>query len=341
MSDTINEQQSTINNMTKIIDDLQKELTNSKVKNPVAEPRTSPITFLEVTKRDAEQRRGVPPLSNIVRKAPAVHQLHLKLDASIPAKKLSFKEICEVQNKIEKTLPADKKNFVVSKFRAAKKGGMVLHFESKTECDKALKTFNEQSTALGLQASEIKVNPRLLVKNIPATFSKEEIFAAISQKIDFLTCQMQEDVPCLRIVTLLKNSNRPDFQSVVFEAQPEVHSFFLKEKKVTIGLCRYDITEHIHTLQCSRCMKYGHHITECKAVAPNCGVCAKKHLTQTCPHFNNVERPRQVTERRCINCDNSPRHCNAAHTHAAIDKKICPVSQEHEFSRRQLINHVC
>ena len=95
---------------------------------------------------------------------------------------------------------------------------MVLNFETKSDCDKAMKTFNEQSTVLGLQASEIKVKPRLLVKNIPTTFSKEEILAAAIQRNDKLSNLLEEDVSGLKVVTLLKNHNRPDIQSVVFEA---------------------------------------------------------------------------------------------------------------------------
>jgi hypothetical protein len=341
LSAAVHDQQIIIHNMSKELEEFRKKRALDNQQGPSLSPRSQPATFLEAAARDVQPRRVVPLQSNIIRNAPAVHQLHLKIDSQIPAKKLSFKEISELQNKIEKTLPSEKKNFVVSKIRAGNKGGMVLNFETKSDCDKAMKTFNEQSTVLGLQASEIKVKPRLLVKNIPTTFSKEEILAAAIQRNDKLSNLLEEDVSGLKVVTLLKNHNRPDIQSVVFEATPKVHSFFLNEKKITIGMCRYDITEHVHSLQCSRCMKYGHHFSECKATAPNCGVCAKKHQTQSCPHFNSVERPRNVTERRCVNCDNSPLHCNAAQTHAAIDKKICPVSQAYELSRRQLIAHVC
>ena len=341
LSATIQEQQNMITNMSKTIEHLQKDLMTSKRQSPIILPQAQPTTFLEAAARDVQPRRAVSSKKNTVSITPAIHQLHPKLDVQIPAKKLSFKEICEIQHKIEKSLPADKKNFVVSKFRAAKKGGMVLNFDSQTDCDKALKNINDQSFILGLQASEIKLRPRLLAKNIPVIFTKEEILAAASQKLEVLSSSMEDEKPGLRIVTVLKNSNRPDIQSVVFEATPKAHSFFLTEKKITIGMCRYDITEHVHMLQCSHCMKYGHHSTECKALTPNCGVCAKKHLTQSCPHFNSTERPRHVLERRCVDCDNSQQHRNVAHTHAAIDKKFCPVSQSHELSRRQLISHVC
>ena len=132
---------------------------------------------------------------------------------------------------------------------------------------------------MSLQASEIKIRPRLLAKNIPVIFTQEEILAAASQKIEVMSSTMEEENPGLRIVTVLKNHNFPVIQSVIFEATPKAHSFFLNEKKITIGMCRFDSTEHVHMLQCSRCMKHGHHLTESKAPTPNCGVSAKKRPT--------------------------------------------------------------
>ena len=89
---------------------------------------------------------------------------------------------------------------------------MVLNFDSQTDCDKALKNINDQTNILGLQASEIKVRRRLLVKNLPATFSKEKILATAIQRNENLSNLLKDNVSKIRIGNLPKNHNRPDIQ---------------------------------------------------------------------------------------------------------------------------------
>ena len=84
-----------------------------------------------------------------------------------------------VQRKIEASVPPLNESFVINKIRSARKGGVVLDFETKVDCDNAFKSLNEKSTTLGLQPREIKLRPRLLVRKIPAPLSPDEILNCI------------------------------------------------------------------------------------------------------------------------------------------------------------------
>ena len=83
-------------------------------------PGSAYMFFLESAARDVQPRRAVPSQKHLVRNTPVVHQLSLKLDVQTPAKKLFFKETCEIQHKIEKTLPADKKHLLSANFELPK-----------------------------------------------------------------------------------------------------------------------------------------------------------------------------------------------------------------------------
>ena len=132
------------------------------------------------------------------------HQIHLQPPQTSAPSRLSPSEVMNVQRKIEASVSPLNESFVINKIRSARKGGVVLDFETKVDCDNPFKSLNEKSTTLGFQPREIKLRPRLLVRKIPAPLSPDEILNCIIVNNEPLATLLAAESSDLKVITTLK-----------------------------------------------------------------------------------------------------------------------------------------
>jgi hypothetical protein len=88
---------------------------------------------------------------------------------------------------------------------------------------------------------------------------------------------------------------------------------------------------HAGLLQCTRCLKWGHHYSRCRTLAVRCPLCTGPH---TEANHSNCVAPTSVERRRCLNCASAKK---SKHDHASTDRK-CPFWQhrfDHDWHKRQ------
>ena len=153
--------------------------------------------------------------------------------------------------------------------------------------------------------NELKMNPRLIIHDIPVDLSADAILKCIVE-------QNFTDVPAeeFNVIYLYPALNKK-FRSCIIETKPEHRTSLVNRGKVNINwvVCRID--DHVSIFQCYKCYGFGHPAKDCKNTAC-CGKCASEHQTKTC----------NTDKFKCINCS------TAKYTqlnHAATDKIRCPI----------------
>ena len=324
-----------IQKMAKQIDELQKAVEFLK-------SRDIPAPSVQVSSETYASKVGIstpPPKTTTAAKtaqAPRAHRIHLKPSDPTDAGKLGRQELVKLQQKIENAIPATELNFSVDRMRPAAKGGLIMEFRSKEEKNKALKTLEVPSAKLGLKMNEVKIVPRLLLKGIPATIKREDILPAIKKLNPVVSDLLAEHVENLKVVTSWNNNDKST-QTVVLEATPRLHKHLVSNNKIVIGMCRYTLSENVHALHCSKCMRFGHQIRDCKATSPVCGICSGEHTTASCAGYFAAGRPKHKVARCCANCKSSRDHNDLATSHSAIDKHLCPIAKSFIDHKKALI----
>ena len=327
-----------IQTMSKRIEELEKTVHFLKNRDiPAPSAQVSAKTYATATRSSASLEKTKPQTHKSVQ-VPFAHRIHLKPSDPKIAGKLNRQEFLLLQHQIEKSIPETKLNFSVDRLRPAAKGGLIMEFSSKEEKNKAFKTLEEPSTKLGFKMNDIKIVPRLLLKDIPATLTKEEIITAIKNQNSAVGEMLSNSAENIKVITNWTNQSKIT-QTVVLEATPQLHKHLKSENKIIIGMCRYNLWDHVHTLHCSKCMRFGHHGRDCKATAPVCGICASAHLTIQCANYDAAGRPKHKVNRCCANCKASSAHKDNATTHSAIDKHLCPVAAAFIQRQKNLVYH--
>ena len=321
--------------MAKQIDELQKAVEFLK-------SRDIPAPSVQVSSETYASKVGIstpPPKTTTAAKtaqAPRAHRIHLKPSDPTDAGKLGRQELVKLQQKIENAIPATELNFSVDRLRPAAKGGLIMEFRSKEEKNKALKTLEVPSAKLGLKMNEVKIVPRLLLKGIPASIKREDILPAIKKSNPVVSDLLTEPVDNLKVVTSWNNSEKTT-QTDLLEATPRLHKHLVSNNKMVIGMCRYTLSENVHALHCSKCMRFGHQIRGCKATSPVCGICSGEHTTASCAGYFAAGRPKHKVARCCANCKSSRDHNDLATSHSAIDKHLCPIAKSFIDHKKALI----
>ena len=102
-------------------------------------------------------------------------------------------------------------------------------------------------------------------------------------------------------------------------------------------MCRYLLHESVHSLHCTKCMRFGHSFRDCTAGSPVCGICAGDHLTAKCANYDASGRPKHKVDKCCANCKASNVHKANATTHRAINKHLCPVAVAYIERQQNLV----
>jgi hypothetical protein len=86
---------------------------------------------------------------------------------------------------------------------------------------------------------------------------------------------------------------------------------------------------HSGSVLCTRCMRWGHHSSQCRCHGVRCPLCGGPHSEVN--HTSSVDIS-HVDDRHCVNCTASKRE---KRTHSALDRASCPF-WKHRFDRAWL-----
>lgn len=160
----------------------------------------------------------------------------------------------------------------------------------------------------GLKAKRFdKLNPRLIVRDIPMDIDRGDLVKSLVQQN--LKDVSPEDVK------LIYWFPRKDFRttSAVIEVRPDVRAELLKQGRIYIGWSVCRVADHLRVAQCFRCLSFGHIAKDCKATSDICGHCAGEHETRGCPDRSML---------RCHNCSTAKMQST---DHSALDTNSCPI----------------
>lgn len=173
--------------------------------------------------------------------------------------------------------------------------------------------------AAGLEVkSETKLNPRLMIHDIPIELSGEYIVKSVIDQN--LPDAAADDV---NLVCMYPTRNGKKHCSCVIETSPIVRSYLPKRQKVNIGWSACRVNDHVTVLQCYKCQRFGHLANNCTNAACCCH-CAGEHISKDCKSKNVL---------RCVNCQTAKLPNG---NHAASDKGKYPILRkkiEHKISR--------
>ena len=161
----------------------------------------------------------------------------------------------------------------------------------------------------GLEVKDkVKINPRLIVRDIPTDLSSDEIRVAL-HKQNFPDNIIED----FKVVYLFPVREGKKSRSCIIETTPECRKVLCTSNRVYIGLRSCRCADHISILQCFNCHKFGHLAKECTDKAPLCGFCAGAHSSKDCV---------SKTALCCANCKATSGNDTK---HAAFDRLKCPV----------------
>lgn len=111
---------------------------------------------------------------------------------------------------------------------------------------------------------------------------------------------------------------RGTYINAILQSNLELHNKIVDRRTLIFGFAEVRVFEHIETLQCSKCLAYGHLAGSCKAAA-HCRRCAGEHLTAACLTPNATA---------CINCANSNKRGTKYNIQHSPTDARCPIRKD-------------
>lgn len=215
--------------------------------------------------------------------------------------------------------PADL-NLRVSKIY--KSSGKNLRIEA-TGVDLGVMSESRAIASAGLEVvEETKLNPRLLVKDIPCDLTPEEIMKCIvNQNL------VEGDSAGVKLVYLFPKRDRR-FTSCIIEVSPEIRRRLLRNDGVYIDWSSCRVNDYVSVLQCYRCLRFGHLAKNCRSKDVHCGHCGKDHEIKDCD-----KRREEIC---CYNC-REMKHGDIQHT--SFDALNCPILARRVEDKTRRINY--
>lgn len=181
---------------------------------------------------------------------------------------------------------------------------------------------NPALSACGLEVKEdVKMNPRLLVRGVPAGLSAVEVRNnLISQNLDDLVN------PDIKMIYKYPTNGR-DYVSHVIETSPVVRNALLIKDRIFVDWSSCRVVDHVTVLQCYRCLNFGHKSNNCPG-PPHCAHCSGDHESKECKIKSD--------EPKCFNCVLAK--CEST-SHSAFNGDACEVRKRRIMAKIKHINY--
>lgn len=140
-----------------------------------------------------------------------------------------------------------------------------------------------------------------------------EIKQQFVQQNAILTDENFEVTSVYRVVT-----PRGSYVNAILQSELELHNKLVEKRTLIFGFAEARVFEHVETLQCNKCLSYGHLAGSCKGAA-HCRRCGGDHLLAECPTPDVIA---------CFNCANANKRGMKYNVkHSPTDAR-CPVRRE-------------
>ncbi|XP_023236269.1 uncharacterized protein LOC111635518 [Centruroides sculpturatus] len=199
----------------------------------------------------------------------------------------------------------------VNRLRKLKNGGIAVDLNHKDEVE-YFKESVQQVPGLNSRLPKKRL-PLMKIASVPKAVVKEELIQDIyEQNVCFVHLYTDKTfAEKINIRFSLKQKNR-NYLSWVVEVTPEIRDILVKVGKVHIHWSTCQVYDFIPTIQCYKCLSFGHFAKNCTSTESICSHCGEKHLFKNCT--NRHETP------KCVNCLKEKR---TQHNHNTMDK-MCP-----------------
>lgn len=189
----------------------------------------------------------------------------------------------------------------------------------KDELDKVMTVLDK----VGLESKRFdKMNPRLMVKDIPGDMAKDNFLGALVQQN--LKGRNQNEI---KLIYWSHGKDRIRATNAVIEVPPEIRTEILNQGRIYIGWSACRVSDHLRVVQCFRCLSFGHTAKDCKATAASCGFCNGEHEMRDC------------TDKTVLNCHSCLGAKMKKTDHAAFDRDRCPVLRRKLDERSKSIRY--
>lgn len=185
---------------------------------------------------------------------------------------------------------------------------MVRIVAKDSEIDKIKNKLALSEAGLEVRQFE-KLNPRLVIRGIPADFDRGSFMRSLVNQN--LSSGDERDI---RIVYWFPVGARST-TSVVIEVPPGIREGLLLQGRVYIGWSACGVADHVRVTQCYKCLSVGHIARNCRAGEDTCDHCGEHHESRACLRKGTL---------RCHNCVTAGL---PVVDHAALDTRKCPMLQ--------------
>ncbi|KAK4887535.1 hypothetical protein RN001_003806 [Aquatica leii] len=209
----------------------------------------------------------------------------------IPKPDSPLKTADETKTTLMKVLDPQKYGLRLDRVTKTGKSSIRLESEKSDLTKIPAAILEEAGLAIKLQGKSF---PRLSILDVPRNLSPEQVKEAlVSQNFHDASDQVLH-LANEHLKVLFRFGNREGANcNWILEVHPEVRRYLLASRRVYVAWNACRVNDHIRVTRCFNCQKYGHHSTNCKSDI-QCGHCAEKHETKTCP---NPDR-----DPTCANC---------------------------------------
>ena len=215
--------------------------------------------------------------------------------------------------------------------RPIENGGVMISLPSQQDQSCAIAKLREKSHVIGYMAEIVKKKlPRMIVHNLPADLAQaEESVVNLIKKHNPELVERTSNEEAIRLIAV-HNTKFDTVKNIILEVTPLIRNQILSRKKNKLGMCLYQVHDHIHVLRCTHCNRYGHPERLCKSTHPSCGICAEDHKTINCP--NQISSQNNSSSKKlCVNCSSAE--------HGAEETRKCPAFQARKLRLKTSINY--
>ncbi|KMQ88827.1 putative 50 kda protein in type i retrotransposable element r1dm [Lasius niger] len=174
----------------------------------------------------------------------------------------------------------------------------------------------------GLEVKEeAKLNPRVIIRNVPVELSEEDIMSQLLKR------NLDGEEDNIRIIYRFPARAGRAVSSCVVEVSSNMRKKLLSRDRIFLGWSACTVGDHVKVLQCYKCLSFGHIAKNCSGDA-RCSHCSGKHETIACDKRN--ESP------CCFNCKSANEN---SISHTAYDVNKCSVLRRRITAKIHTINY--
>jgi hypothetical protein len=197
-------------------------------------------------------------------------------------------------------------------FRTIAADKLLIEVDSPASKDKLCQSAAESLNTLGITLeNERRRKPSVRISNIHKDVKPEDLASTLRRQNGL------EAKDHIALRTTLRQRN-DQLYTAVFAVDGKVRNKFLTSGKVYIEHQSCPVRDHIHVMQCFKCLGFGHTASKCEDHI-RCRHCAGKHKSAECP------KSADPTTTRCINCKREKLDDKSHHP----DTDKCPIFRRH------------